>query len=52
MPSQSLQNWLTGRKQALDEIESAHRRVCENLADYFDEVMRSHIESITGVSPW
>jgi hypothetical protein len=28
------------------------RRVCENLADCFDEVMRSHIESITGVSPW
>ncbi len=28
------------------------RRVCENLAHCFDEVMRAHIESITGVSPW
>ncbi len=28
------------------------RRVCENLASYFDEVMRMHIESITGASPW
>ena len=27
MPSQALQTWLTVRKQALDEIENAHRRV-------------------------
>jgi hypothetical protein len=29
----------------------AWRRVCENLAFCFDEVMQSHIESITGASP-
>jgi hypothetical protein len=28
------------------------RRVCENLAHGFDEVMRIHIGSITGSSPW
>ncbi len=28
------------------------RRVCENLAYSFDEVMRIHIGSITGSSPW
>lgn len=27
MPSRSLKNWLTDRKQALDEIEDAHRKV-------------------------
>jgi len=28
------------------------RRVCDNLASCFDEVMRAHLESMTGVSPW
>jgi hypothetical protein len=28
------------------------RRVCENLALCFDEVMRAYLESITGASPW
>jgi HEPN superfamily RiboL-PSP-like protein len=28
------------------------RQACENLAHCFDEVMRSHVESVTGASPW
>jgi hypothetical protein len=28
------------------------RRVCDNLAPYFDEVLRAHLESLTSVSPW
>jgi hypothetical protein len=28
------------------------RRVCERLADCFDEVIRAHLLSINGVSPW
>jgi hypothetical protein len=28
------------------------RRVRDNLAPCFDEVMRAHLESMTGVSPW
>jgi hypothetical protein len=28
------------------------RRVCDNLAPCFDEVMRAHLESMTGVPPW
>jgi hypothetical protein len=35
----------------LDDVRE-WRRVCENLAPCFDEVMRSHLESITGASPW
>jgi len=28
------------------------RRACDRLATVFDEVMRQHIESIVGASPW
>lgn len=28
------------------------RRVCDNLAPCFDEVMRAHLESLTSVPPW
>jgi hypothetical protein len=35
----------------LDDVRE-WRRVCEFLASCFDEVMRLHIESITGASPW
>jgi hypothetical protein len=42
---------LTRKPLHLEDVR-AWRRVCENLADSFDEVMRLHIESITGASPW
>jgi hypothetical protein len=28
------------------------RRACERLAKWFDEVMRRHLENLTGTSPW
>jgi len=28
------------------------RRACDRLATAFDDVMRQHIESIVGASPW
>jgi hypothetical protein len=43
--------FLVGRRLHLRQVRE-WRRICENLAACFDEVMRSHIESITGASPW
>jgi hypothetical protein len=42
---------LTARRLRLRKVRE-WRRVCDNLAPYFDEVMRAHLESLTGVSPW
>ena len=42
---------LTRQPLHLDDVRE-WRRLCENLAPCFDEVMRLHLESITGASPW
>ncbi len=42
---------LTVRRLHLRQVRE-WRRVCDNLAPCIDEVMRSHLESLTGVSPW
>jgi hypothetical protein len=36
---------------ALAQVQSG-RRACEGLADSFDEVMRLHLQGLTGTSPW
>ena len=41
-----------GPSTVLRIIQVAQVAACDQLADAFDEVMRSHLLNLTGVSPW
>ena len=46
-------NMLRGGRPSLPLAQvQAWRRACEGLAESFDEVMRVHLQAMTGVAPW